>query len=185
MSDLPDLVNELQRTMGEGGSRLFDVVPAQLRTVIKQELWKQCADKKGQPFPNFEAFVVHKLWWGLESNIDDLLAYCRNAPEVQSLIREQVPKTYTHVEAGAKGGRGKKANSNTTSFSDRGSTYALRRLKREKPKLAEQVIAGKLTANAAAIQAGFRKATWSAPAEPELLAAAVAKRYPGWKMVRT
>ncbi len=35
--------------------------------------------------------------------------------------------------------------------------YTLRRLRRDRPELAEMVIGGKLSANAAAIEAGFRK----------------------------
>ncbi len=37
------------------------------------------------------------------------------------------------------------------------ATYTLRRLKRDHPKLADRVIDGELSANAAAIEAGFRK----------------------------
>ena len=39
------------------------------------------------------------------------------------------------------------------------ATYALKRLKRDHPELAKQVINGDLSANAAAIQAGFRTKT--------------------------
>jgi hypothetical protein len=39
----------------------------------------------------------------------------------------------------------------------RGRAYDLARLKRDRPDLAEKVIAGELSANAAAIEAGFRK----------------------------
>jgi hypothetical protein len=99
-------------------------------------------------------------------------------------VRERLPETMTHSEAGKKGGRGNKAGSITPSFSDRGATRALRRLKRDRPDLAEQVIAGKLSAHAAAIKAGFRGATWSAPVDPEQLAVSISKRYPEWVMVR-
>jgi hypothetical protein len=58
------------------------------------------------------------------------------------------------------------------------------RLKRDHPALAEEVIAGRLSAHAAAVQAGFRKPTWTAPADPERLAAAVERRFPGWRLVR-
>lgn len=40
---------------------------------------------------------------------------------------------------------------------DRGKAYTLDRLQRESPELFEQVKAGELSANAAAIKAGFRK----------------------------
>lgn len=59
------------------------------------------------------------------------------------------------------------------------------RLKRDRPDLAAQVVAGTLTANAAAIKAGFRHATWSAPTEFESLRAAIERRFPGWKLTKT
>ena len=39
----------------------------------------------------------------------------------------------------------------------RGVTYTLRRLKRDRPDLLERVVSGELSANAAAVEAGFRK----------------------------
>ena len=53
----------------------------------------------------------------------------------------------------------------------------LRRLRKDAPVLLERVIAGELSANAAAIQAGFRKPTWTAPTEPESLAAAIKRKF--------
>ena len=40
---------------------------------------------------------------------------------------------------------------------DRGRAYTLRRLEKDHPELFQQVCAGELSANAAAIEAGFRK----------------------------
>lgn len=48
---------------------------------------------------------------------------------------------------------------------DRGQTYTLRRLARDNPALLDKVEAGELTANAAAIEAGFRKPTKSIPVD--------------------
>lgn len=56
--------------------------------------------------------------------------------------------------ANGSGGRGRKAVDNVNSFSGNEATYALRRLKRDNPDLAEQVVAGVLSAHAAAVQAG-------------------------------
>lgn len=181
----PDVVGDLQRAMGDGGGKLFKVVPAMLRAVIEDDLWAQRMDRNGEPFKSFEAFVHHRLWWGLESSIDDLLNYCRAEPDVQVLIRGAVAAAATRAEAGAMGGRGNKAVGNVNSFEEANSaTYALRRLKRDNPELAEQVVAGALSAHAAAVQAGFRKPTWTAPADPERLAEAVERRFPGWRLVR-
>ncbi len=68
-------------------------------------------------------------------------------------------------------GRGRVRRDNITPNS-RGTdpTYALRRLKRDREDLAEKVISGELSANAAAIQAGFRKRTVSIPLEPRSIA---------------
>ena len=69
------------------------------------------------------------------------------------------------------------SGSNTTSIG-RGTGYTLARLERDKPELAAEVRAGAMTAHAAAIVAGFRRKTWTAPTDPARLAAAIRRRYP-------
>ena len=93
------------------------------------------------PFASFEAFVTHKLWWGLESSIDDLMSYCRNYPDVQKLIRGEVGK----LKARPGPTPGDVDNVNNSGEGGNASTYALRRLKRDNPELAEQVVAGALS----------------------------------------
>ena len=69
----------------------------------------------------------------------------------------------------------------TTSTNERGATYAIRRLLKEgRTDLVEQVRAGTLSPHAAAVQAGFRKATWQAPVDVDDLEQALRKRYPSW-----
>jgi len=177
LPDEEDVINVLQQEMGRGSKKLFDVVPVILRAVIDKDLWSSRTNKRGVPFATFEDFVVHPLWWGLESTIDDLLAYCRNAPEVQQLIRARISP--------AKSCQGQRTDLQHRDIvtksrdDDRGNaaTYTLARLKRDRPDLAAEVVAGRLSANAAAIAAGFRRKTWTAPTDVELLAAAIAKRY--------
>jgi len=74
--------------------------------------------------------------------------------------------------------------SNTTIVSKRGATYTLARLRRDRPDLAQRVTAGELTAHAAAILAGFRKGTWTAPVDADKLAVAIAARYPHHELRR-
>lgn len=174
--DETDVVNILQQELGRGSSKLFDVVPTVLRTVIAERLWAQRADKAGAPFASFEAFVVHPLWWGLEATVDDLIAYCRNAPDVQAMIRGELAAVAKHGEIG--GGHTRVANGNSASGGGNEATYAIRRLKRDRPDLAEKVIAGKMSPNAAAIEAGFRVRMVSLPADPERLADAIVRRFP-------
>jgi hypothetical protein len=81
------------------GERAFGLVPKMLGNVIKERKWANKTDKDGKPFTSFETFVSHKLWHGLESSIDDLLAYCRKRPDVQALIRGEVAALPAHGEA--------------------------------------------------------------------------------------
>jgi hypothetical protein len=57
------------------------------------------------------------------------------------------------------------------------TSYTLRRLARNHPELLERFAAGELTANQAAIKAGFRKPTWTAPCEPDALARSIVKKF--------
>jgi hypothetical protein len=71
-----------------------------------------------------------------------------------------LPVAMTHAEAGAIGGRGKKANVDNNSFTP-GSTnvgYLVRRLKRDAPAIAARLAGGEFrSARAAAIEAGIVK----------------------------
>jgi hypothetical protein len=60
-----------------------------------------------------------------------------------------------------------KTKGNNVTLPDRGnsSTYTIARLKRDNPELAERVVNGELSANKAAIQAGFRRPTIQVPAD--------------------
>ena len=61
-----------------------------------------------------------------------------------------------HGEIG--NGRSEGRGSDTTSTVGRDATYLVSRLKRDEPELAQQVLTGKISANAAAVQAGIRHA---------------------------
>jgi hypothetical protein len=79
------------------------------------------------------------------------------------------------IEGGTAGpGRGHKTDSNRTRF--KGGTnerYTLARLRRDRPELAGQVERGELSANAAAIEAGFRKRQVQLASDPRKAAAAI------------
>ena len=175
-----DLVQSLQQTIGHGGEQVFDVAPIVLRRVIEDRLWAQRKDRDGNLFPSFEAFVTHILWQGLESNIDELLLYCRKHPEVAELIRREVgaaeeqPRTAT----------GKFTRSdNVKTDGGNNPTYALRRLKRDHPELAERVVSGEMSAHAAACEAGFRRRTIAVPSDLDGAVSALVKRF-GFTQVR-
>jgi hypothetical protein len=132
MSRDPTIINDLQQSNGQGGTKLYDVAPNLISGVIEDRLWAGQCDRQGVPFTSFEAFVTHRLWWGLESTVDDLLSFCKKRPDVQRLIRGEVAKVAAHGEIGGGHSRGDIV---TSAQSVRGNqaTYALRRLKRARP----------------------------------------------------
>jgi hypothetical protein len=148
-----DRIKKLQQAMVDGGENVFELVPLTLQNVIKERAWESRKDKSGRLFTSFEAFVTHHFWEGLETSIDELRLYCRKHDEVLKLINTEVQPVEEYGVNQHTGG------DNVTSSSARGNnpTYALKRLKRDRPDLADKVIAGELSANAAAIKAGFRK----------------------------
>jgi len=150
----PEVINELQRAMVGGDEHLMALIPAMVKRVIHQGIWRQCSDKEGNPFKTFDAFVEYPLYWGLERSVDRLLNLCCESEETQKLIKAEIGPVATHREIG--NGRGNNITS-TTVRRGTGSLYTLKRLKRDAPELAARVAAGELSANAAAIEAGFRR----------------------------
>ena len=119
-----------------------------------EKQWRECRDRHNELFTSFEAFAVHELWEGLGTTIDDLKAFCRKREDVRQLIDAAVGAMPQHGEIG--GGHTRPDNVRSAAFGNN-PTYALKRLKRDRPDLADKVVRGELSANAAAIKAGFRK----------------------------
>ncbi len=152
------LVHKIQQTLNQGGARLFEILPAQLRNMLKQKLWLDCTDKNGKSFTSFEAFVVHRLPQGLESRIDDLLNFCRKAEDVQALIRAAIqPVGDVGNPTGTNQYSERKVRNTNNPKRHDDAAYIIGKLKKEgETKLAEKVIAGKMSAHAAAVQSGIR-----------------------------
>jgi hypothetical protein len=75
---------------------------------------------------------------------------------------------------------------NATKLMDRNNrSHVLRRLARERPDLLDQVEAGHLTANAAAIEAGFRTRKVQVELTPEANQRLLNRRMPKWRLVNT
>jgi hypothetical protein len=109
----------------------------------------------------------HALWKeraGPESASTDDWAGSGEAVERRLTAREMaaadsdVLPLHTHAQAGAKGGRGKKASNKVTSFSGNSAAYLVAKLKRDAPEFAERLAAGEFrSARAAALAAGVIK----------------------------
>lgn len=102
------------------------------------------------------------------------------------LLNQDVPVSFAQAVTLGRRGRPKKGDEKVGNAKFNGSTqaYNVARLERDDPELAQAVRRGEISAHAAAVQAGIRKPTWTAPADPERLAQAIEKRFPGWRLVR-
>jgi hypothetical protein len=155
---MTDFINEAQQVLRSGQSNLTTVLPALITRIIKDQLWIGQRSFHGHEFKTFRQFVEDETSGGLRVKYNVLMDYCKHDTECTRLLKELEP------ELAKQGGDGsnqysKKENSkgSNTTLADRGSTYTLRRLKRDRPDLAQKVIGGDLSAHAAAIEAGFRK----------------------------
>jgi len=112
-------------------------------------------------------------------SMDALLTAEIGETTATSVVAVTARQPMTHAEAGQRGGRGNKATGNTNSFNDKGNTveHHLGRLERDRPDLYRQVLDGALTANAAAVEAGFRTRTISVPLDPERAASILVRRF--------
>jgi len=177
-----DPVNDAQQLITEGHDALFQVLPSVIKAIIRNEAWKARTKgpmDDGATFTSFREFVEYKLWWGLECPYDRLIRYIEHDAECKAMVLGESEGLSKHGEVG----NGRSRGDNITS-TDRGTQadYTIRRLKRDRPDLADAVIRGNLTANAAAIEAGFRRKKVQLEPTPEAFEKAIAKYLPGYRL---
>lgn len=139
-------------------------------------LWEKNVD--GFRFPDAETFLRQQVLLEFdltEQQARSVIAAVRShrTSDAQQVLAQAVAQARaqplaTRKESGAKGGRGKKAFDNIQSFKTQGGTsqtHTLRRLARDRPDLLAEVEAGRLSPNAAAIKAGFRRPMKSVPVD--------------------
>ena len=128
----------------------------------------------------FNTFPEYLAKWSSFTFGDLQKRWFHDDPEILNLLDEVVRR-----ENGGDRTQGTLYNVQSDPPSPTGNSKAgtLRRLRKDRPDLLTLVIEKKMSANAAAIEAGFRRKTWSAPADVEALAAAVERRYPGWRLI--
>lgn len=144
--------------------------------LIDSEAWREFETPNGKTVKHdsFLSFVEAEGLEGLGISMKRLRELCADYPPAIERINDLVP------ELGAHGGDRTEQERNTRLIS-RSDTVdrVLARLKRDHPELAELVIAGELSANAAAVQAGFRTRYFSVPHDPERAADSLRKRFTG------
>jgi hypothetical protein len=106
---------------------------------------------------------------------EDFLDWCNFPPKeliaVLDSHNEQALLAQVRAELGGElaehgeiGNGRKSRDSDATSTDDRSATYVVARLNRDRPDLAEKVMAGDISPNAAAVEAGFRRRYIRVPA---------------------
>lgn len=155
-------------TNRKGGdpSLLFEI----LEGAIEREDWLYLTDDSGQALGSFIKYIEAPYPIGCGMKPDKLLALLNvehkyeadtDVGERMSTLRDTV-KLMLYGELPARQPHGANQHTsgvrNTNSSNGHSQTAGdnLRRLKRDNPTLAQRVISGELTANAAAIEAGFR-----------------------------
>jgi hypothetical protein len=170
--DKQGIVQGLWTSVNNGGAALVRV-PKIIRTLLETEAWRD-REVDGRPYHNdsFLQFITTKPLQGCGWPVEKVRALLKDEPEVDAMFRDAI--------TAAKGTNQytKQDSDNITIHPERGTSraYVLSRLKRERPDLFARVVAGEMSANAAAIKAGFRKqqspldvlrATWRKASQKE------------------
>lgn len=146
----------LYQTLQSSGHGL-KLVPRLIKRAITEEVWKERlvhqTKKEIAGFASFQKYIEARPPEGLGATLD----------LIEKLIKddEEMLVQFRQITTGKKHVHRADDNDNIIIKSHQGTSraYTLDRLKRERPDLFEKVKAGKLSANAAAIEAGFRKQT--------------------------
>lgn len=176
-----------------------------LAVIIEERIWERLADEEtGQPM-TFRTLIETPWPAGVGMKLEHLETYLKlphkfehQDPAISARMQalRQEAKRLLHPplmndeewmeakqEGGARGGRGHVAEKPILHYNigleGQGNTaaYALRRLQRDRPDLAEQVIMGEKSANEAAVEAGFRRKTLTIPLEPVAAARSIRKHF--------
>jgi hypothetical protein len=144
------ITESLYRTL-RGGEHGLTEVPGLIRRAIEQQVWLERKvhqmRNKVASFPTFTAFIEAPPPEGLGATLELCERMIGDDADTLMLFRR--------ATTGKKGAH----HDNIMMKSKQGTSraYTLDRLERERPDLFRKVKAGQLSANAAAIEAGFRK----------------------------
>jgi hypothetical protein len=134
------------------GAGALNSFPGLLKRVIEERVWEhRIYHGREYRLPNLRALITEKPMAGWGEDPKKIEALIKDDPEVLPMFREAMKH---------QGERGNFVdNVNEVIGRPDGNTraYTLTRLQKDNPEIYEEVKAGKLTANAGAIKAGWRK----------------------------
>jgi len=163
-SDVAALIDTLRR----GGSAL-ESVPHQIKQILRDETWRHFVTRLGKEVRHerFADFVTTPPLDGLGADIALVRRLIADDPEALDLLDHALQNP---------AGRPEK-NNNIQVKAPQGTSVdrALRKLRKDAPELHAEVLAGRLSANAAMVKAGFRPRTFSVRPEPKSAARTLRK----------
>src|SRR5690606_18700205 len=172
-SDVAALIDTLRR----GGSAL-ESVPHQIKQILRDETWRHFVTRLGKEVRHerFADFVTTPPLAGLGSDRETVRKLLVDDAEALDLF----DKAYQNQPGRPSKGSAENLN-NIKGFYPRGTSkdYALRKLRKDAPELHAEVLAGRLSAHAAMVKAGFRPPAFTVRADsPQSVAATLRRRLP-------
>lgn len=160
------------------GEHGLSTVPGLLKRVIREESWREFITQRGEHVRHerFVEFVVTPPLRGIGASVALLQDVCRHDPEALDLLDQAL------LDGSRQGKRNDLVN-NINEVTERpmgtSMAYALRKLRKDAPELHAEVLAGRLSAHAAMVKAGFRPPTFTVRADsPKSIAATLRRRLP-------
>ncbi len=155
------LVDFLRSAITDGSAGLSDV-PALVKRVIEENLWRERYVRQSKTtisFKTFRAFVEAAPPEGLGTNLKTLRRLCTDAPEILDLIEQMRESPKRGGDRRSKQFKDSKQNNVPFEKPAHGNSvsYALRRLREKRPDLHQKVLARELSVNGAMIAARLRK----------------------------
>lgn len=170
-SDVAALVDSLRR----GGSAL-ESVPAQIKQILADGRWRHFVTRLGKEVRHerFVDFVVTPPLAGLGANVDLVRRMVGDDNEALDLLDQA-----TQNPDGRPSEEDRETVSNIHSSRPAGTTKdrALRKLRKDAPELHAEVLAGRLSAHAAMVEAGFRPKTFTVRADDTTSTARTLRKY--------
>lgn len=164
------LVDDLGGALRSGQHGL-SVVPGLLKRLLAEESWREFVTQRGEHVVHerFVDFVVTPPLAGIGATVDLLKRLVKDDPEALDLLDQALQNpigTNSGVDV---------MNSRTP----RGTSkeYALRKLRKDAPELHADVLAGRVSAHSAMVQAGFRPRTFTVRADDSQSVARSLRKY--------
>jgi hypothetical protein len=152
-----------------------------VRRVIQDDMWRDFViDRTGEriTYNRFIDFVTTKPLEGLGADLNLLRRICAEHHDVLDLINRETQGKH----GGDRKSEGIKTDNVRVDNPDaygNDRSYALRRLRKDRPDLHKRVIAGKLSPHGAMVEGGFRPKTFTIPLDVDKAASVLIRKFSG------